>query len=101
MFKIIDTSDSYEATILSYLQLSETSIHRDPRNKTIPMLELLKISEERVIAVTELWSPYWSRPPVVTWAEFADFVYQVLEVRPVFLVPFRVAQGVSGSRLSP
>jgi hypothetical protein len=79
-FKILNISDSYEADILSYLRLSDSSVKGDPRNKAIPVLEILKLTEEREIAVMETWSPYWSLPPVSTWAEFADFMHQVLEV---------------------
>lgn len=79
-FKILNISDSYEADILSYLRLSDSSVKGDPRNKAIPVLEILKLTEEREIAVIETWSPYWSLPPVSTWAEFADFMHQVLEV---------------------
>ena len=85
-FKIIDASASYEADILSHLRLSDSSINQDPRNKAIPVLEILKLSKEREITITETWSPFWSRPPVRTWAEFADFVYQVLEVRSMYLM---------------
>lgn len=78
-FKILNISDSYELDVLSYLRLSDSSVKGDPRNKAIPVLEILKLTEEREIAVIETWSPYWSSPPVTTWAEFADFMHQVLE----------------------
>jgi hypothetical protein len=101
IFKIIEASETYESDILSYLRLSDSSVHRDPRNKAIPVLEILKLSEEREIAVTELWSPYWSRPSVNTWAEFADFMHQVLEVRNMrHLVPNSIAYGVVNTRAS-
>jgi serine/threonine protein kinase len=86
MFKIIEAADSYEADILSYLRLSDPSVKQDPRNKAIPVLEVLKLSKEREIAVTELWSDYWARVPVDTWAGFADFIRQILEVRHMRLV---------------
>jgi hypothetical protein len=86
MFKIVEAADSYEADILSYLRLSDSSVKRDSRNKAIPVLEVLKLSEEREIAVTELWSDYWARVPVDTWAGFADFMRQILEVRHMRLV---------------
>jgi hypothetical protein len=79
VLKIVDTSETYEVDILSYLHKSPAA--QDPRNKIIPILEIIPLADEVVIVVMEAWSQRWSDPYIMTWEEFLDFGHQVLEVR--------------------
>ncbi|KAJ7134582.1 kinase-like domain-containing protein [Mycena epipterygia] len=80
VFKIVDSSQNYEADIYTYLRLDDPAISEDPRNKAIPVFEIMEITPTRSIVVTEAWGPHWNYPnPIDTWEEFAEFGRQVLE----------------------
>jgi hypothetical protein len=79
VFKIVNTTWSYEAEIYTYLKLGDPAVSNAEQNKTIPVFDVLKLSSSRTLVVTEMWSPYWNFHDVEDWERFSMFVRQVLE----------------------
>ncbi|KAJ7750349.1 kinase-like domain-containing protein [Mycena metata] len=79
VFKIVDANKSPEAEIYSYL--CETPAKTDPRNRVIPVLEIIELSPTHSMIVTEEWCLSWNdyNNIMETWDDFADFATQALE----------------------
>ncbi|KAJ7150231.1 kinase-like domain-containing protein [Mycena filopes] len=81
VLKIVDTARSQEARIFAHLKLGDPSIALDPKNKVIPVLEVIELSATRSIVVSERWGSRYNdfTDPTETWEGFAAFVQQALQ----------------------